>query len=287
MRERVLIRTPTARTWAAAAKPSFFAAVTLALMLPAAVPCQAQFLQRKAQETSDPAASPSRVDGSWVASLEADDIDEGEIPPWEHRLFRALDTIDAAIAEAERSVAKLDDIPDNPLIEEDAKAKIRADFIEAVGTPSISVCTKLAEITPGKSINRHQQYFLLTLESPDFPGHRYRMMLKVAISPTDARRLRIGSTVRLDGQLMQKSRKAFDTIHFFRLPGERPLPGSQQLGVASVASAAADNAYVFPFHVENAQMLNGPRLDEYQEFRSRYDRVLSAIARERSDPSDE
>lgn len=87
----------------------------------------------------------------------------------------------------------------------------------------------------------------------------------------------IGSVVRLRGQLMQGTRTSFGTIYFHRQAGQRPRIGSEQVGLREPPRPTSlGGSYVFPFFVENVQVLAGNPLEEYREFKARFEQRLSA-----------
>tara|TARA_R110002073_G_scaffold73085_6_gene178784 strand:+ start:5812 stop:6591 length:780 start_codon:yes stop_codon:yes gene_type:complete len=186
------------------------------------------------------------------------------LPAWERQFFAALQSIDDAIKNLEDANEEIENTA-NPLLKKDLLESARQRYSAAIQGKKLIVHFKLSDITPGKTFSRYKQAFELTLSEPTFPSHEYKARVTVVISPTHARRLTLGSIVRVEGQLSEADRDSFERIYFARKRGIAPLPGDQQYrGLSNRA------AYPFTYYVDNTRVLTGKLLEEYKAFLPRY-----------------
>lgn len=258
---------------------AFSFAIGGALIIATSAPCNAQFLRSKHSATSaetTPVSEPE-VTVEKRHDESRDVASHPDVPAWERLFFEAIDSIDSAISSAEESLLAANQLESSkPLLARDQRQRTLANYYDTIGSRKITLHMELSDILPGTVINPRKQWFILKLRNPDFPSHRYDEELSVAISPSEARRLEIGSTVRLDGQLGEKTRRTFDHLDFVRFAGQSPLAGEDQ----DVLQTKPDPTllgrhYVFTLYVEKARVLPGQNLQEYREFKVRYRQRLA------------
>ncbi len=224
-----------------------------------------QTLKRKTDADSE---SPEVVEN------EAQDS-SSDVPVWERKVFAALTVIDDAIAEYESANTEAETAR-NSIVRKDMLLEAENAFSEAVNGQRFFVHFKLTQIDAGKTFSRFKQSIELTLHEPTFPGHQYGAKVTVVISPSQARKLTIGSLVRVEGQLQERSRDSFDRIGFYRDPNTPPLAGDKQSSRFNYSQSRS--RYTFIFHVNKVRVLAGKPLAEYHAFLPRYQAKLAAYA---------
>lgn len=245
----------------------------------------AQILPLKSDvETDTPLSLPGAANSPSVVENDSVAVPLSDLPVWERRFFKAIDRIDAAIATAEEETTKASLLSSNPLVREDAIRQAKVNLDRTLRGIELGIHFRLADIKPGKARGRDKQEFELTLQDPTFPAHAYLAEVTVVISPQQARRLEIGDVIRAEGQLMEKSRRSFDVITFYREAGTPLLAGEQQKVLRSYFAVSFKRSsrqtmvigedYRFGFYVDNIRPISGALLDEYTQFRPRYETRL-------------
>ncbi len=198
------------------------------------------------------------------------------VPAWERQFFSVLQVIDGAIIASDEAETAA-----NPLVRDDLLKTARENYSSAFKGQKLAIHFTLKDIDPGKSLNRHKQAFLLSLGDPTFPGHEYAANITVVTSPSQARQLKMGSIVRVEGQLSEGNRNSFAKIQFARQKRTSPISGDQQKSRRSgwIRYSVARDSYQFTFYVENVRALSGTLLEEHEAFLSRYQSKLAEYSR--------
>jgi hypothetical protein len=222
--------------------------------------------------------------------------EEELLPLWERQFFRSLDAIDAAIATAEAESAQALENANNPLLRTHMLERASSRFVDAVRGLDLVVHFRLTDIHAEKKYSRTKQAFQLTLGSPDFPSHSYRGRVTVTLSPQQARRLQIGSVVRVSGQLLEKGHRAFGVVCFTRRLSTPPLPGDDQaerrIGYPRFknedffARTEFGKYYSLALYLDDVRLIRGNLLPDYREFAARYQSRLDGYASEAAADAD-